>query len=51
LDGANPWVPDDPDKYGPHGYVTLEVTGRKITERVHDPNGADLLDGELEAIA
>jgi hypothetical protein len=47
LDGPNPYIADDPNKYGPHGYLTLEVENGSIIEHVHDPNGNVLYDNLL----
>lgn len=40
LDGPNPHVADDPPKYVPHGYMTIELDGPELIERVHDTSGA-----------
>jgi predicted phosphodiesterase len=39
LDGANDYVPEESDKYGPHGYMTLEFNGPELIEHVHEPDG------------
>jgi hypothetical protein len=42
LDGPNPFVdddPSDPEKYNPHGYVTLEFAGSSVVETYFDPAG------------
>jgi calcineurin-like phosphoesterase family protein len=39
LDGRNPLVPGEEDKFGPHGYLTLDFDGPKLIERVHLPDG------------
>lgn len=37
LDGSNPYLEDEADKYGPHGYVTLEFEGDRLFERFYTP--------------
>src|SRR3954453_12054076 len=37
LDGPNPLVKNEEQKFGPHGYLTLEFDGPRLTERVHLP--------------
>lgn len=49
LDGANPFVTDGPSRYGPNGYVTLDVQGRKVFEQYCDPTGTVV--GEYEFTA
>jgi len=39
LDGPNPFIEDGPDRYSPHGYVTLEFDGAQCLEVYKDPNG------------
>jgi hypothetical protein len=39
LDGANPLVPGEENKFGPHGYLTLEFVGPQLIEQVHLPDG------------
>jgi Calcineurin-like phosphoesterase len=38
LDGPNPYLEDDADDYGPHGYVTLEFDGERLFETFYEPN-------------
>jgi hypothetical protein len=40
LDGPNPFVPGEEQKFGPHGYLTLDFNGPNMVERVHLPDGA-----------
>jgi hypothetical protein len=47
LDGPNPYVPGREEKYGPHGYMTLEFSGQRCTERVHLADGSLVLEQEL----
>jgi len=37
LDGSNPYLGDEADQYGPHGYVTLEFEGDKLYETFYVP--------------
>jgi hypothetical protein len=39
LDGSNPFIPEAPERYGPHGYMTLEFDGDELFETVHDATG------------
>lgn len=39
LDGSNPYIKGHETEYGPHGYVTLEFENKKLTEKVHLPDG------------
>jgi hypothetical protein len=42
LDGPNPFIddsPSDPEKYNPHGYLTLQFAGPKIWETYFEPAG------------
>ncbi len=47
LDGANPYVTDHEDEYGPHGYLSLELNGSALHERVHAADGSILLEQTL----
>ena len=40
LEGPNPYVPGHTDKYGPNGYVTLELDGEHLKEIVQMPDGS-----------
>jgi calcineurin-like phosphoesterase family protein len=42
LDGPNPYVPEHEDRYGPNGYLTLELDGASLNEIVHAPDGSVL---------
>lgn len=42
LDGRNPLVPGEEDKFGPHGFLTLDFDGPSLTERVHLPDGSEI---------
>ena len=47
LDGHNPLVKNEEDKFGPHGFLTLEFNGSSLIERVHLPDGAEIFSGQL----
>jgi hypothetical protein len=49
LDGPNPLIGghDDPNKYGPQGYMSVEFSGPHINEIVHAPDGTKLYDRQL----
>ena len=42
LDGRNPLVPGEEEKFGPHGYLTLDFNGPNLIERVHLPDGSEI---------
>ena len=42
LDGPNKFITEEPDKYGPHGYMTLEFDGPRVEERVFAAEGTEL---------
>jgi predicted phosphodiesterase len=42
LDGPNPLIKGEEDKFGPHGYLTLEFNGPGLVERVHLPDGSEI---------
>jgi hypothetical protein len=42
LDGPNPLVPGEEQKFGPHGYLTLEFDGPNVIERIHLPDGTEI---------
>ena len=42
LDGPNPLVPGEEQKFGPHGYLTLDFDGPDLIERVHLPDGTEI---------
>jgi Calcineurin-like phosphoesterase len=42
LDGPNPLITGEEQKFGPHGYLTLEFDGPHLTERVHLPHGTEI---------
>lgn len=47
LDGPNPLVKGEEEKFGPHGYLTLEFDGPNLTERVHLPDGSEIFRGPV----
>jgi hypothetical protein len=49
LDGPNPFIGghDDPNKYGPQGYMTVEFSGQHINEIVHAPDGTIIYQKQL----
>jgi hypothetical protein len=47
LDAPNPYVPDHADRYGPNGYVTLELDGTSLNETVRAPDGSKLRETSL----
>jgi hypothetical protein len=47
LDGPNPLVKGEEEKFGPHGYLTLEFDGPTLIERVHLPDGTEIFKGQI----
>jgi Calcineurin-like phosphoesterase len=47
LDGPNPLVKGEEQKFGPHGYLTLDFDGPKLIERVHLPDGTEIFKGQV----
>lgn len=47
LDGPNPWIRGEEERFGPHGYLTLEFKGPRLVERIHLPDGAEIFRNEL----
>lgn len=49
VDGPNPLIGghDDPNKYGPQGYMSVEFSGPHINEIVHAPDGTKLFERQL----
>jgi Calcineurin-like phosphoesterase len=39
LDGPNPWVTDDPQRYSPHGFLTLDFVDDQVLETYYVPDG------------
>ncbi len=42
LDGPNPYLLRDQLKYGPQGYLVLELEGSRIHESYRAPNGSEI---------
>ena len=38
LDGPNPFITDDPQRYGPHGFLTLDFSGPNVFETYYSPD-------------
>lgn len=38
LDGPNPFVTEDPDRYSPHGFLTLQFNGSQVFETYYSPD-------------
>jgi Calcineurin-like phosphoesterase len=38
LDGPNFWIPEDPMRYSPHGFLTLDFDGDKVWETYYTPD-------------
>lgn len=47
LDGPNPYIKGHEAKYGPHGYMTLELEDQYLVEVVHTPTGEELYRQEI----
>jgi hypothetical protein len=47
LDGPNPDIPKEQDKFVPHGFMTLEFDGPSLTERVFLSHGEEVLKNQL----
>ena len=47
LDGPNEYLGDRADKYGPNGYMRLELRGPTLHEMVIAPNGVVLWEHDL----
>ena len=47
LDGPNPDIPDRPERFVPHGFMTLEFDGPSLTERVFLSNGQEILSNRV----
>ncbi len=49
LEGPNPFIPGEEDKFTPHGYAVLALDGPKLTEQVLDPKGNVIYERTLAA--
>ena len=47
LDGPNPYIVGQENNYGPHGYMTLRISGPRLSEIVHSPGGAVIYNQQL----
>jgi hypothetical protein len=47
LDGPNPLVKGEEEKFGPHGYLSLDFDGPNLIERVHLPDGTEIFEGPV----
>lgn len=47
LEGPNPYIPGEEDKFSPHGYAVLTLDGPHLVEEVRDPDGAVMFRNEL----
>jgi hypothetical protein len=47
LEGPNHYIPGYENKYGPHGYITLELNGEHLNEVVYTPDGSITYEREL----
>jgi hypothetical protein len=47
LDGANEYMREKADKYGPNGYMALEVDGPHLTEVVYTSHGQEIYRKDL----
>jgi hypothetical protein len=48
LDGRNEYLGDRADRYGPNGYLRLELRGTSLHEAVVAPNGVVVWEQDLE---
>jgi hypothetical protein len=47
LDGPNPDIPETPEKFVPHGFMTLELDGPILRERVFLADGEEILSNQI----
>jgi hypothetical protein len=47
LEGPNPLIPGEEDKFTPHGYAVLTLDDEHLIEEVRDPAGAVLYRHQL----
>ncbi|OAI54748.1 hypothetical protein AYO44_14265 [Planctomycetaceae bacterium SCGC AG-212-F19] len=47
LDGSNSDIPESPDKYLPHSFATIELSGNRLRESIFSPRGTRLYSGEI----
>jgi hypothetical protein len=49
LDGPNPFIKGEENKFTPHGYMMLRFEPGALLETVHDADGTPIRDNELKA--
>jgi hypothetical protein len=47
LDGPNEFIEDEQDKFVPHGFMTVELSGATLTERVFLASGKEIFVNQL----
>ena len=47
LDGPNPLIPGEEDKFAPHGYAVLTLDGPRLMEEVRDASGQVIYERQL----
>jgi hypothetical protein len=47
LDGPNPYIKGEEDTYSPHGYVSLELRGKKLHETYWTPDGCNAREADF----
>jgi hypothetical protein len=47
LDGPNEFIENEEEKFAPHGFMTLELNGAALTERVFLANGREILVNQI----
>jgi 3',5'-cyclic AMP phosphodiesterase CpdA len=47
LDGPNADIRESPDKYLPHSFATIELSGNHLRESIFSPHGKRLYSGEI----
>lgn len=47
LEGRNPYIKDEEEKFSPHGYAVLTLSGPRLTEQILDPTGQELYKQDL----
>jgi hypothetical protein len=47
LDGQNHYVKEDPNRYGPHGYASIHLSGAHLLEQIHAADGTILHELQL----
>jgi len=47
LDGRNEYIKGKEEKFAPHGYMTIDLDGPKLTERIFTPDGKEIWSFEI----